>query len=95
MEIDESLQRDGRKTWMLRDIFLKCGIIDRNGNLYEGPDCDTDIYQYCYGTEIAALERGLKRQDEKKTEPKGISTFALLIRALNCFVLKKMLVQFK
>ena len=71
MEIDASLQKDGRKTWMLRDIFLKCGIIDRDGNIYEGPDSDTRIYKYCYGTEVAAIERGLERQDKKKPEPKG------------------------
>jgi hypothetical protein len=71
VELDESLQKDGRKTWMLRDIFHKCGVIDRHGNIYEGPGCDTEVYKYCYGTELAAKERGLERKDEKKPEPEG------------------------
>ena len=71
VEIDEKYQKNGRKTWLLRDIFHKCGVIDRHGNIYEGPDCDAKVYQYCYGTELAAIERGLERKDEKKPEPKG------------------------
>lgn len=71
VEIDESLQKDGKKTWMLRDIFHKCGIIDRDGNIYEGPDCDTEEYKYCYGSEMAAIERGLERKSDKKSEAEG------------------------
>ena len=73
MEIDESLQKQGKTTWMLRDIFLKCGIIDRDGNVYEGEYSETAVYKYCYGTEIAAIERGLELQDEKKPQPEGRS----------------------
>ena len=75
MEIDESLQKNGKKTWMLRDIFHKCGIIDRDGNIYEGPDCDTEEYKYCYGSEMAAKERGLECKSDKKPEPGGKSLF--------------------
>ncbi|XP_028399283.1 uncharacterized protein LOC114522739 [Dendronephthya gigantea] len=71
VEIAESLQKDGKKTWMLRDIFLKCGIIDRDGNVYEAEFTDTSVFKYCYGTEMAATERCLERQDEKKPQPKG------------------------
>ncbi|XP_028398947.1 uncharacterized protein LOC114522461 isoform X2 [Dendronephthya gigantea] len=71
VEIAESLQKNGKKTWMLRDIFLRCGIIDRDGNVYEAEYTDTSVFKYCYGTEMAATERSLKRQDEKKPQPKG------------------------
>ena len=66
-------QTDGRKTWMLRDIFLKSGIIDCDGNIYESPHCDAKVYKYCFGTELAAIERGLElRKDARKPKPKGM-----------------------
>ena len=73
MEIDESLQKHKKKTWILQDIFLKTGIIDRDGNVYKGAYSDTAVYKYCYGTEMAAAERCLERQDKKKSQPKGIN----------------------
>ena len=71
VEIDEKLHKDGKKTWMLRDIFHKCGVIDRDGNIYESPGCEPKVYKYCYGTELAAIERGLELKDKKKRKPKG------------------------
>ena len=79
MEIDESLHKRGKKTWMLRDIFLKSGIIDCDGNVYKGPYSDTAVYKYCYGTGKAAAERGLERQDKKKPQPKGLNFNYMII----------------
>ena len=59
------------KTWMLRDIFHKCGIVDKEGNVYEGPDSDTKVYKYCYGTGTVAVERGLERKTKKAPAPES------------------------
>lgn len=69
IELAPAFQKDKKETWMLRDVFHKCGIVDKEGNLYEGPDSDTAVYKYCYGTETAALERGLERKSGKAAVP--------------------------
>ena len=57
---------------MLRDIFYKCGIIDKDGNMYVDKDCEPDTYKYCYGTPSVATERGLEIvKDGKASTPNG------------------------